>query len=120
MQRLKQRREFLAVSKGLSQATPSLILQALSRMDADPPRVGFTCTKKLGNAVVRNRTRRRLREAARLTFPAHGREGFDYVLVGRAATATRTFEAIQKDIISALVRVHAVAQSAAPRKTNLI
>jgi ribonuclease P protein component len=107
MQRLKHRRDFLAAAKALSQAMPGLVLQGRARGDDEPPRVGFTCTKKIGNAVVRNRVRRRLREAARLTLNESGRLGFDYVLIGRAGTANRTFEALQKDIISALQRIHA-------------
>ncbi len=107
MQRLKHRRDFLAAAKALSQAMPGLVLQGRARGDDAPPRVGFTCTKKIGNAVLRNRVRRRLREAARLTLGENGHAGFDYVLIGRAGTANRTFEALQKDIISALQRIHA-------------
>jgi ribonuclease P protein component len=66
-QRLKRRAEFLHVAaKGRKAPMPGLVLQALARNDAAPVRLGFTVTKKVGNAVVRNRTRRRLREAARL------------------------------------------------------
>jgi ribonuclease P protein component len=115
MQRLKHRQDFLAAAKAQSQAMPGLVLQARARDDQSPLRVGFTCTKKIGNAVIRNRTRRRLREAARLTLPEHGRAGFDYVLIGRAATATRAFEALQKDIISALTRIHHQTHVTRPR-----
>ncbi len=107
MQRLKLRRDFLSAAKALSQAMPGLVLQGRARGDDAPPRIGFTCTKKIGNAVVRNRVRRRLREAARLTLHQNGHSGFDYVLIGRAGTETRAFEALQKDIISALQRIHA-------------
>lgn len=69
--------------------------------------MGFTCTKKLGNAVTRNRIRRRLKEAARLASEPYLKPGFDYVLIGRAATENRGFEDLKKDIISALNRVHA-------------
>ncbi len=107
MLRLKHRRDFLAAAKALSQAMPGLVLQGRARGDDAPLRIGFTCTKKIGNAVQRNRMRRRLREAARLTLEQNGRTGFDYVLIGRAGTTNRTFEALQKDIISALQRIHA-------------
>lgn len=71
-------------------------------------RVGFTCSKKVGNAVARNRAKRRLREAARAVLPEHGREGWDYVLIGRAnATAARPFEALKGDLKYALRKLHA-------------
>ena len=70
-------------------------------------RIGFTCSKKVGNAVARNRAKRRLREVARLVLPAHGRPGWDYVLVGRATvTAAHDFMAMQADLVQALARIH--------------
>jgi ribonuclease P protein component len=110
MQRITDRRDFLAAAKAFSAAMPGVLVQAKARQDAKPARLGFTCTKKLGNAVVRNRIRRRLREAARLALPAHAQAGHDYVLIGRNGTAKRGFEALQKDIISALERIHAPAE----------
>jgi ribonuclease P protein component len=110
MERLLRRRDFLAAAKALSWGTPSFLMQARDRADAGPARVGFTCTKKLGNAVVRNRVRRRLREAARLTLPALAKPGHDYVLIGRRSALTRDFEAIRKDIISALSSLHGSRQ----------
>jgi len=70
-------------------------------------RVGFTCTKKVGNAVARNRAKRRLREVARLVLPEHGRDGWDYILIGReGATADRPFDDLNRDLISALKKLH--------------
>ena len=69
--------------------------------------MGFTCSKKVGNAVARNRAKRRLREVAKLILPKHGRPGWDYVLVGRAeTTATLPFSQLQSDLIRALKKVH--------------
>ncbi len=70
-------------------------------------RVGFTCSKKVGNAVARNRAKRRLREIARLVLPQHGLAGWDYVLIGRAgATADKPFESLKNDLIRAISQLH--------------
>jgi len=62
---------------------------------------------RVGNAVARNRAKRRLREVARLILPDHGKDGWDYVLVGRhAATAAMPFAQLQSDLIRALAKVH--------------
>ena len=69
--------------------------------------VGFTCSKKVGNAVARNRAKRRLREAARAILPHTGRTGWDYVLIGRAdVTAARPFDLLQQDLALALRKLH--------------
>jgi ribonuclease P protein component len=81
---------------------PGLVLQVLSRNDDGPARLGFTVTKKIGNAVIRNRTRRRLKEAARLVLARQPPHGVDLVVIGRAATATRDFAALQDDLRRAL------------------
>jgi ribonuclease P protein component len=107
MIRLTQRRDFLAAAKALSQAMPGVIVQMRKRADDGEARVGFTCTKKIGNAVVRNRIRRRMRESVRLVMSSRVRPGHDYVLIGRVATEKRDFEELGKDIISALERLHA-------------
>lgn len=65
-------------------------------------RLGFTVTKKIGNAVIRNRARRRLKEAVRLTLPGMGLSGWDLVLIGRDATAERPFPLLIEDLRAAL------------------
>jgi ribonuclease P protein component len=103
--RLTRRKEFLlAAAKGRKAPMPGLVLQALPRNDDGPARLGFTVTKKIGNAVVRNRTRRRLKEAARLVLAETPVTGVDLVLIGREATAKRNFAALQDDLRRALVR----------------
>jgi ribonuclease P protein component len=106
MERLKRRQDFVAAAKAQSCATPGLVLQARERGEGEAVRVGFTVTKKLGNAVVRNRIKRRLREVARLSLAQDARPGFDYVLVGRALGEHRAFAELQKDLGSALKRLH--------------
>ena len=101
--RLKRRAEFLRVaSKGRKAPMPGLVLQALAREDDAPARLGFTVTKKVGNAVIRNRTRRRLREAARMVLREQDLRGVDLVLIGREGTRTRPFRALIDDIGRAL------------------
>jgi ribonuclease P protein component len=84
---------------------PGLVLQALQRDDQQPSRLGFTVTKKIGNAVIRNRTRRRLKEAARIVLAENSSSGVDLVLIGREATRGRDFMVLQEDLRRALVKV---------------
>lgn len=103
--RLKRRAEFLLAAKdGKRAAVPGLVLQARARGDDAPPRVGFTVTKKVGNAVVRNRTKRRLRAAAREVLAATPASGLDLVLIGRAETRSRRFALLLDDLRRALLK----------------
>jgi ribonuclease P protein component len=101
--RLKRRAEFLrAAAKGRKAANHGLVLQALRRDDSGPARVGFTVTKKVGGSVVRNRVRRRLKEAARLELSDRPVMGVDLVVIGRDATRTRAFADLRADLRRAL------------------
>ena len=104
---LRKRADFLAAAKGRRQGMPGFLLQARARGDQDGPRIGYTCSKKLGNAVMRNRAKRRLRALAREVLPARARAGWDYVLVGRPdATVSRDFAAMLAELAAALDKVH--------------
>ncbi|MFK7837300.1 MAG: ribonuclease P protein component [Sulfitobacter sp.] len=109
---LTQRADFQRASRAAHVARPGFVLQMRKRRatepcDTDLIRVGFTCSKKVGNAVARNRAKRRLREIARLALPEHGLPGHDYVLIGRkGATATLPFVQLQADFRTALDILH--------------
>ncbi|MGH7123544.1 MAG: ribonuclease P protein component [Stellaceae bacterium] len=110
LERLKRRADFLRVAEGRRKwVTPGLILQTLPRPLADDAgaaiRVGFTATRKIGNAVTRNRARRRLRAAVASVMARHAIAGFDYVLIARAGTPTRPYASLIGDLEAALHRL---------------
>lgn len=106
--RLKTRADFLRAAKGRKFAMPGLVLQVARAPEefSGRMRAGFTVTKKIGNAAVRNRAKRRLKEAARTMLPLYGKRGHDYVLIGRAETPGRAFERLLEDLRSALIKAH--------------
>ena len=106
MERLKQRADFLAAAAGIKAPGAAFILQARARGDDGPSRVGFTVSKKVGNAVERNRVRRRFREIVRLSTADHLR-GHDYVLIGRRPALSLPFEQMTEDFKRALRRLRA-------------
>lgn len=110
LERLRIRPEFLAAAKGEKKPMPGLVLQARVNTNHNHIRYGLTASKKVGNAVARNRVRRRLRVAAEQILPHSGRSGFDYVLIGRQATLARSFRDLLKDLESALKRIHDAPQ----------
>ncbi len=103
--RLKKRAEFLAVAgRGRKHGRGSLLVQALA-CEGTETRLGFTATKKLGNAVVRNRAKRRMRAAARLELAAAPPPGYDVVLVAREAIRDNSFAALRGDLRAALAKL---------------
>ncbi len=111
LERLRQRRDFLRVAgSGKKAVRPGLVLQAAPRSatwhqsdkkQSAPSRqigVGFTASKKVGNAVARNRAKRRLREIARIVLPEYAQPGTDYVLIARKTTGTRPWKALESDL----------------------
>jgi ribonuclease P protein component len=108
MERLRQRADFIAAAGGRKVTTAAFVLQARERDDGGPARVGFTVSKKVGNAPERNRVRRRLREIVRLTATERLRSGHDYVLIGRRGALSLPFERITRDFDGALRRLKSV------------
>jgi len=107
IERLKKRADFLACAKAPSCARGAIVVQARPRDESTLVRAGFTATKRVGGSVVRNRAKRRMREAARLLLPDHARPGFDYVFIARGGVTTRPWPRLLDDVKSALIRLAA-------------
>ena len=106
--RLKNRPDFLAAAKAQNCARGAVAAQVRHRGDGSAEiRIGFTATKRIGGAVVRNRAKRRLREAARQLAPLHARPGCDYVFIARGGTVSRAWAPLLDDMKSTLIRLAA-------------
>ncbi|MGV8929758.1 MAG: ribonuclease P protein component [Brevundimonas sp.] len=106
IERMTSRPQFLAAAKGVSEARGAVVVQRLDRQDGvGTVRLGFTATRKVGNAVIRNRAKRRLREAARATASLMAVPGSDYVFVARMGTVARPWDRLLDDVKSALTRL---------------
>lgn len=106
---IKRRPDFLAVRGGARFAGKAFVLEAKARKahttTVAGPRFGYTVTKKLGNAVTRNRAKRRLREAVRTISPQDFRTDFDYVVIARDAALTLTFQELKAEFARAIAAV---------------
>ena len=107
MERLTKRADFLRAARGIRRVEGAVTLETCPSPEAGQAiRIGFTASKKIGNAVTRNRAKRRLRAAASQLLPLLGRERHDYVLVARGTTVARPFPALLSDITTALKAAH--------------
>ena len=107
---LTKRADFLAAARDIRKVAGAVTLELTSTPEAarrdGQARIGFTASRKIGNAVALNRAKRRLRAASRATLPLSGRAGHDYVLVARASILTRDFQALLGDLVAALTAAH--------------
>jgi ribonuclease P protein component len=120
--RLKNRADFLAAARHLRRVAGAITLEmAPTPEKARNPqtvRLGFTASKKIGNAVARNRAKRRLRAAAYALLPLSGRDGHDYVLVARQGILVRDFAALKDDIAEAARTAHLKLDAQAAARPN--
>ncbi len=103
----KKRKDFLRVAKGFHVATHNMVLQAARSLSSSSDiYVGYTSTKRIGNAVIRNKSRRRLRAVIREVLVKHAKPQVDYVFIARSTTATCCFNELCRDVIYALKRIN--------------
>jgi len=106
MERLTRRADFRAAAAGLRASVGLFVVQARRRAEDGPARIGFTVSRQVGNAVERNRVRRRLREIVRLSQGGGMHDGHDYVLIGRRAALAAPFGQMRQELDAALSRIH--------------
>jgi len=116
---LKKRSEFLYVREGFYSAKGGVVVQMRENATRSGIGIGFTATKKIGNAVTRNRAKRRLRQAARTLLPELGLPGHDYVLIARNSTTVRNWADLLDDTRKALITLsHRASGANAPHNEN--
>jgi ribonuclease P protein component len=118
LETIKKRRDFLAAARARKASARAFMLQARDRREQvpGPARIGYTASKKVGGAVLRNRAKRRLRALARAGLTQAARPGWDYVLIAKAGeTVSRPFDAMRLDLAEALARAHAPARPRQPK-----
>ena len=106
---IRKRADFLAAARDIRKVAGAVTLELTTTPGAETGqlRIGITASRKIGNAVARNRAKRRLRAVARQALPLSGRPGHDYVLVARAGILTRDFQALLGDVTAAMAAAHA-------------
>jgi ribonuclease P protein component len=118
MERLRRRTDFRAAAAGLRVSVGAFVVQARRRAEDGPVRIGFTVSRQVGNAVERNRVRRRLREIVRLSAGDGMHDGHDYVLIGRRAALAVPFAQMRRELDGALGRIHDPERTLAHQETR--
>jgi len=114
LERLKKRSEFILASKSPHVwKRPAFVLQLRLRTGGEHPRVGFTVTKRQGNAVIRNRIKRRLREVVQQSLGAQLQSDCDYVFIGRRSAVEVPFALLEQEMSEAVKRLHQKASKSA-------
>ena len=117
METIRKRQGFLVLrDRGVKKVTKPFILQALDRKNEEAPRFGLTASKKIGNAVRRNRARRRMRALVRLHLAQRARLGYHYGLIARFDVADMPFDRLEAQFLDAIKAVHALYDKA-PKET---
>jgi ribonuclease P protein component len=119
---IKKRKDFLRAAKGVTMVSKNVMLQAvlsLSEAENKPARIGFTATKRLGKAHIRNKTKRRLRAIVREVYDTHTLPDADYVLVGRYNTCICPFSELKKDVVWSLKKVNKLLQEEKHKDENI-
>ncbi len=117
---LRKRAQFLFVRQGARASRGAVLVEARRRAEDGAIGVGYTASKKVGGAVVRNRAKRRLREAARQLLPEHGLAGVDYVLVARQSTPEADWAGLLDDLKTALIRLRAELHAGAEARPGRV
>jgi len=103
----KKRKDFLRVAQAFHITAHNMVLQAApSLFKVTDFYTGYTATKKIGNAVIRNRSKRRLRALARELLPIYGQAGIDYVFIARNSTAMCDFKELRRDTLYAIKKIN--------------
>jgi ribonuclease P protein component len=116
LERLRHRTDFRAAAAGQRASVGAFVVQARRRAEDGPVRIGFTVSRQVGNAVERNRVRRRLREMVRLSQGGGMHDGHDYVLIGRRAALAAPFGQMRQELDAALGRIHDLERNTLPSR----
>ena len=106
LETIKSSRDFKEAKNGLFFRSTSFLLQAVEANNKGLTKVGYTVSKQNGNAVNRNRIKRRLRSVSNLIFEKHGKKNWNYVIIGKKNTLIVDFQSLIKELTSAIKKIH--------------
>ena len=106
LETIKSSRDFKEAKNGLFFRSTSFLLQAVEANNKGLTKVGYTVSKQNGNAVNRNRIKRRLRSVSNLILEKHGKKNWNYVIIGKKNTLIIDFQSLIKELTSAIKKIH--------------